>query len=285
VTVPVTVYEAYLLAEAVPVEREYSGGPVDDYAIAVTGPKEYSFLFSTVPLGEGVSAETSATPGFYTEVGTYAIYFACSAYGYITSYGRYRLTITPIPQDITVTLYNLVYDENSHELIELTNAQGQLWYSVDGINYTTDVPQGTMPGEYTIYWYCAAESVNYYDEGNAEYPNIETAYIGYLPITGLIPAQRVDVYAGPITVSIPTPSDGEFNFTVSSSMYADITVDYDTKTLTITPISPGVFMVFLHQERGTLYEYHTFAFRVTVIDTTPAPPDPPEPVDPVDPQP
>ena len=86
---------------------------------------------------------------------------------YVITLPTVRASITPKTASVTgvTAILNLVYDRTAKALVnEGTATGGTVVYSLDGVNYTPNVPTGTNAGAYTVWYKVEADtSGNYKD--------------------------------------------------------------------------------------------------------------------------
>ena len=247
------------------VSVDYTGDPVGDADITVTGPAQYVIHYSKKELGWGiVNDDYQTTPDLYIDTGVYTIYFAILASNYRSVYGSYVLTINRVPHTITVVAIDPFYTGMEQELLSAEGNFTTLWFSLNGGNWLSTIPKATMPGTYSVRWY-AGGSKNYYGEASQEDPYIIEARILRIPFDAPdIDDVTMSVNDGPYIIHAETPSDGTITYFFEDPFVCS--VEISGKTVAIIPNQVGRTLVFLRQREGTIYAEHLFVFQVTVTD-------------------
>ena len=197
---------------------------------------------SVTGLTEGTDYTVSFAESAWKEVGTYSV----SVSGKSTYKGTVTMTWTILSADGSLTppsaKNNLVYTGAAQDLIEAgSSTTGTMQYSLDGTNYSTEIPQGTDAKEYTVYYKVVA---------NAGYSNVDPSSfkVTISPKTVSSPTITLSetsfVYDGNAKEPTATVKDGETaipasEYTVS---YKDNT-EVGTATVTITDKEGGNYTV------------------------------------------
>ncbi|WP_028904637.1 MBG domain-containing protein, partial [Prevotella sp. P6B4] len=137
---------------------------------------------------------------------------------------------------------DLVYTGTAQDLITAgRTTTGTMLYSLDGTNYSTQIPQGTNAGSYTIYYRVNGDA-NHYD-------------VAGLPFTVIIAAKTVDTptitlsqinytYDGTAKEPTVTVKDGETTIPASEySVSYTNNINVGTATVTITDVDGGNYAV------------------------------------------
>ena len=197
---------------------------------------------SVTGLTEGTDYTVSFAESAWKEVGTYSV----SVSGISKYKGTVTTTFTISAADGSLTppagKANLVYTGAAQDLITAgSSSTGTMQYSLDGTNYSTEIPQGTDAKEYTIYYKVIA---------NAGYSNVDPSSfkVTISPKTVSSPTITLSetsfVYDGNAKEPTATVKDGET--TIPASEY---TVSYSnntkvgTATVTITDKDGGNYTV------------------------------------------
>ena len=115
---------------------------------------DYDILFSD---DEGLTYTLDKEHGAtFSEPGEHKVYYQATKDGYGTLKGTFNITI--VKDDATYVSEpsakdDLKYTGSPQELINIGTANGgTLKYSLDGVNYSENVPTGTDAGEYSVYY-------------------------------------------------------------------------------------------------------------------------------------
>ena len=220
-------------------------------------------------LTEGTDYTVSFAEGVCKDVGTYSV----SVSGRSTYKGMVTKTFTISSADGSLTppsaKSGLVYTGEAQDLITAgSSTTGTMQYSLDGANYSAEIPQGTDAKEYTIYYKVVA---------NAGYSNVDPASfkVTIAPKTVSSPVITLSetscIYDG--STKEPTVAVKDEETTIPASEY---TVSYSnntnvgTATVTITDKEGGNYIV-----SGSVTFEITAQNEPTPDDPTP---DTPEPV-------
>jgi len=152
-----------------PADTVYTGQPVEaDLEGSITAADVNSILFAYSP-------EDKLTDSVPVNAGTYKITLGVGDKEVSLEY-----TITPANPVYTAPAANtLVYDRSLQQLAAPATAEnGTVYYSLDGENWQTDVPQGKDAGTYTV-WYRIDTDENYLDVA----PQSINVEIGKAPVT------------------------------------------------------------------------------------------------------
>ena len=168
-------YHVYILAEDVNGEKEtdYASVPVEIKAvtviaagfngeydgqthkadITVAGPADGW----TLRYGEAADACTSETSPALTDVSDSPriIYYQVTADGYLTATGSVTIQIAKATPDFIAPtkIDRLRYNGQERELVTAGSTNfGKVLYSLDGTNYSEEIPRGTEAGTYTVYY-------------------------------------------------------------------------------------------------------------------------------------
>ena len=197
---------------------------------------------SVTGLTEGTDYTVSFAESAWKEVGTYSV----NVSGKSTYKGTVTKTFTISAADGSLTppsaKNNLVYTGSAQDLITAgSSTTGTMQYSLDGTNYSTEIPQGTDAKEYTVYYKVVA---------NAGYSNVDPSSfkVTISPKTVSSPTITLSetsfVYDGNAKEPTATVKDGETTIPASeyTVSYKDNT-DVGTATVTITDKEGGNYTV------------------------------------------
>lgn len=131
----------------------YDGGneltpTVSANAVAVNN-QPISFTYSTLQDG------TYGSMPSFTNAGTYTVYYKATAPNHNEAKGSFTVTVEKaVPVYTAPTAKeNLSYNGGEQELIVAGSTNGgQMQYSLDGTNYSNTIPEGKLPGDYTVYY-------------------------------------------------------------------------------------------------------------------------------------
>lgn len=116
------------------------------------------------------------------------------------------------------TAKTLTYNGEAQELITAGTAEGgEMLYSLDGENYSTEIPVGTEAGDYTVYYKVEAD-----DNHNGTEPESLSVTIGKADITLKAPvAQTALVYSGEAQelITAGTAEGGEMQYSTDGETY------------------------------------------------------------------
>ena len=206
---------------------------------------------SVTGLTEGTDYTVSFAESAWKEVGTYSV----NVSGKSTYKGTVTKTFTISAADCSLTpptgKTNLIYTGSAQDLIEAgSSTTGTMQYSLDGTNYSTEIPQGTDAKEYIIYYKVVANAgyndvapalfkvtispktvnsptitlseTNYTYDGNAKEPTV-TVKDGdaTIPASEYTVSYKDNTEVGTATVTITDKEGG--NYTVSGSVAFSIT--------------------------------------------------------------
>ncbi|MBQ6504874.1 MAG: InlB B-repeat-containing protein [Flexilinea sp.] len=174
-----------------PTDPEFTGDPVPLVEEPDELPEGYDEVWYCIDDGNGEVCSQEIPTG--TNAGDYPITIK-----YKDSEGNHEdieikivVTISPAEADDYTPKVedDLEYNGEPHNLIEEIPApEGwTVYYSLDGIHYFTELPQGIEPGSYTIYWYMKGNDADHADIGGPDDPQTLTAVIAS-PMT-----KRVDL--------------------------------------------------------------------------------------------
>ena len=197
---------------------------------------------SVTGLTEGADYTVSFAESAWKEVGTYSV----NVSGKSTYKGTVTKTFTISAADGSLTpptgKTNLIYTGSAQDLIEAgSSTTGTMQYSLDGTNYSTEIPQGTDAKEYTVYYKVVA---------NAGYSNVDPSSfkVTISPKTVSSPTITLSetsfVYDGNAKEPTATVKDGDATIPASeyTVSYKDNT-EVGTATVTITDKEGGNYTV------------------------------------------
>ena len=193
-------------------------------------------------LTEGTDYTVSFVESAWKEVGTYSV----NVSGKSTYKGTVTKTFTISAADGSLTpptgKTNLIYTGSAQDLITAgSSTTGTMQYSLDGTNYSTEIPQGTDAKEYTIYYKVVANA-GYNDVAPASFKvTISPKTVNSPTITLSETSYTYDGNAKEPTVTV---KDGDATIPASeyTVSYKDNT-EVGTATVTITDKEGGNYTV------------------------------------------
>lgn len=141
----------------------YNGQPQGEkiYSVTTVNDLPYRIMFSEQDDVYYAEYDPKAT-----DAGSKTIYYIVEAEHHNNVYGEYTLTIEKAPGSFTLPTLSegLVYNGTAQPLVsqEATSDTGTILYSLDGINYDTQIPYATNAGVYTVHCYSQGDN-NHYD--------------------------------------------------------------------------------------------------------------------------
>ena len=131
----------------------YDGGnaltpTVSANAVAVNN-QPISFTYSTLQDG------TYGSMPSFIKAGTYTVYYKATAPNHNEAKGSFTVTVEKAVPVYTAPAAkeNLSYNGGEQELIVAGSTNGgQMQYSLDDTNYSNTIPEGKLPGDYTVYY-------------------------------------------------------------------------------------------------------------------------------------
>ena len=197
---------------------------------------------SVTGLTEGTDYTVSFAESAWKEVGTYSV----SVSGISKYKGTVTTTFTISAADGSLTpptgKTNLIYTGSAQDLIEAgSSTTGTMQYSLDGTNYSTEIPQGTDAKEYTVYYKVVANA-GYNDVAPASFKvTISPKTVSSPTITLSETSYTYDGNAKEPTVTV---KDGDATIPASeyTVSYKDNT-EVGTATVTITDKEGGNYTV------------------------------------------
>jgi uncharacterized repeat protein (TIGR02543 family) len=128
-----------------------------------------------------------------TAIGTYTVYYKVDGSETLNAFGPYSIqaSIKNMPTMIAPSAKILTYTGQAQELVTKGSTNyGTFTYSLDNINYSSEIPRGTEVGTYTIY-YKVDGSETWYAYG----PYATQTSIKYMP-TVIAPTPKTLTYTG-----------------------------------------------------------------------------------------
>ena len=193
-------------------------------------------------LTEGTDYTVSFAESAWKEVGTYSV----NVSGKSTYKGTVTKTFTISAADGSLTpptgKTNLIYTGSAQDLIEAgSSTTGTMQYSLDGTNYSTEIPQGTDAKEYTVYYKVVANA-GYNDVAPASFKVTISPKTVNSPTITL--SETSFVYDGNAKEPTVTVKDGDATIPASeyTVSYKDNT-EVGTATVTITDKEGGNYTV------------------------------------------
>ena len=193
-------------------------------------------------LTEGTDYTVSFAESAWKEVGTYSV----NVSGKSTYKGTVTKTFTISAADGSLTpptgKTNLIYTGSAQDLIEAgSSTTGTMQYSLDGTNYSTEIPQGTDAKEYTVYYKVVANA-GYNDVAPASFKVTISPKTVSSPTITL--SETSFVYDGNAKEPTVTVKDGDATIPASeyTVSYKDNT-EVGTATVTITDKEGGNYTV------------------------------------------
>ena len=123
------------------------------------------------------------------DAGKYTVYYKVDEQNYWYEPKTLEVTIAKATPTVTapVAVENLVYNDNEQELVTAgITDKGTLLYSLDGKNYSSNIPKGTYAGKYTVYY--KVDEQNYWYAQKTLEVTIDkaTLYVKTAPTTSAI---------------------------------------------------------------------------------------------------
>ena len=140
---------------------EYDGKPNSIDVIVWEPTSGYTIKYRTTSSGE-YNLTTNPT---FTNVGFYSVYYQVTASGYKTYTGSATIQIEKGSPTYTPPKANmgLLYNGEGQQLVTPGSTDGgTMVYSLDGSNFSEDIPVKTLVGEYTVHYKVQGDS-NWYD--------------------------------------------------------------------------------------------------------------------------
>ena len=136
---------------------EYDGTPSSIYINVMEPSSGYTIKYRTTSSGE---YNLTTNPSF-TNVGFYTVYFqiTCSGYKTYTDSGTVEITKGTPTYTAPTAKMGLLYNAEDQYLIDAgSTSGGTMKYSIDGNNYSTDIPTKKYVGDYTVYYKVEGDS-------------------------------------------------------------------------------------------------------------------------------
>ena len=203
------------------------------------------------------ASEYSVSYSNNTNVGTATVSITDAEGGNYAVSGSVTFTITKADGSITAPTgkSDLVYNGTAQDLITAgSSATGTVKYSLDGTTYSTDIPQGTAAGKYTVY---------YKVEGDANHNDVAAQSF------------EVTIAKAPLKVSVGeytiTEGDDIPSFTISYDGFknnetAEILTTAPTATCTATKDSKaGEYEITVSGGVATNYEFSYTAGKLIIM--------------------
>ena len=220
----VSIAPAFIKAEA-PDQTYVYDGTVHGFGVdkvSTVNDQPYNVYY-----GRSEGACVSPAPPVMTDAGSQTVYFRITADHHETLRGSYELSVQKAPgamETMPAAAEGLVYDGAFHSL--LTNAAesstGTVVYSLDGVNYTQNIPAAAGAGEYTVYCLSRGDD-NHFD-----------TEVLALPVT-----------IARLPVEIPSVTDTEFLY--DDTLHAPVITGYDEAHVsmdgTTESVLPGDFTI------------------------------------------
>ena len=157
VSVTLTINNAEIVVNAPSQSYEYDGEAHGE-AISVTtvGAQTATIKYGT----ENGVYELNAAPTIASAVDNKTIYYKVTAPNHTDKTGSYTLTITKTDGSVTApTAKTLVYTGSAQTLINAgSSTTGEIQYRLNSGEYSTELPQATNAGEYTVYYKVIGDS-------------------------------------------------------------------------------------------------------------------------------
>ena len=203
------------------------------------------------------ASEYSVSYSNNTNVGTATVTITDAEGGNYTVSGSATFAISSVDGSLTppVGKSNLVYNGTAQDLITAgSSTTGTVKYSLDGTTYSTDIPQGTAAGKYTVY---------YKVEGDANHNDVAAQSF------------EVTIAKAPLKVSVGeytiTEGDDIPSFTISYDGFknnetAEILTTAPTATCTATKDSKaGEYEITVSGGVATNYEFSYTAGKLIIM--------------------
>ena len=180
-------------------------------------------------------------------VGTasYSVTFTPSDTSFKSDTTQVSVTVNKATPSVTPpTANSLIYNGTAQELVTAGSTNmGTLLYSLDGTNYSSEIPTGTAKGDYTVYYKVAG--TDNWDEVTGQVNVTISSYTPLLQMTADSSKMFLNVYVPYVGSSAPTVTYGGdvqslTSQTINNKQYGVFTIScaakniVDSKTLVVT---------------------------------------------------